>query len=307
MRTFNVTPSFGAPTITVLAADAKSALEISKTKAKEIAQGDNRNVTTGDTTVVKAIQANRGIEARYRRKLQEMIAEMHGSLEYWITAAYKDNPPKMATLVAEDAFGPAARIKKVLDDLAKRWVDRFNDKASGIAQAYLRSMFNASDNSFRQALKEAGWTVKFELTPTVRDALNASIIENTKLITNLPVEYLSKVQGIVMRTYAAGRDLHSMTKELKQLYPEFADRAETIALDQSNKANSTVNRARQLELGITEGIWQHSHGGKIPRADHLAANGKRYNIVQGCLISGEYIQPGQKINCRCSCRSVLPI
>ena len=110
-----------------------------------------------------------------------------------------------------------------------------------------------------------------------------------------------------MRSYAAGRDLSTMVKELKQLYPAASHRAELIARDQSNKANAVVNRARQMELGITEAIWMHSHAGKNPRPDHVAANGKRYNIAEGCKISGEFIQPGEEINCRCTSRAILPI
>ena len=83
-------------------------------------------------------------------------------------------------------------------------------------------------------------------------------------------------------------------------------RAELIARDQSNKANAVVNRARQMELGITEAIWMHSHAGKTPRPDHFKANGTVYKIAEGCKISGEYIQPGEEINCRCTSRPVLP-
>ena len=257
---------------------------------------------------VRAVHANRGIEAKYRKALQRLIAEMHGSVEYWLTAAYRKDPPRMAALVeqAQDA-SPAQRIRKVLDDLARRWTDRFNDYAPKLAEAYLKGMFKASDSAFRQALKEAGWAVDFKMTPAVRDAFNASLEENVGLIRSIPEKYLQQVEGTVMRSYIAGRDLATMVKELKQLYPAASHRAELIARDQSNKANAVVNRARQMELGITEAIWQHSHAGNLPRPDHVAANGKRYKIAEGCLISGEHIQPGEEINCRCTSRAVLPI
>jgi len=109
-----------------------------------------------------------------------------------------------------------------------------------------------------------------------------------------------------MRSYSNGRDLQTMVSEIKDLYPAAANRAVLIARDQSNKANAVVNRARQLDLGITRAKWMHSHGGKEPRKDHLAADGKEYDIAKGCLISGEYIQPGQMINCRCTSRPILP-
>lgn len=255
---------------------------------------------------VRSVAANRGIEARYRKELAALIAEMHGSVAYWLTAAYRKRPPAMAALVAADA-SPAQHIRKTLEGLAKRWQDKFDEMAPKIAEAYLSGMFKATDSAFQAALKEAGWAVDFKMTPAVRDAFEASLAENVGLIKSIPAQYLQKVEGTVMRSYSAGRDLQTMVAELKALYPAAAHRAELIARDQSNKANAVVNRTRQLELGLTDAIWMHSHAGKTPRPDHLAANGKQYKIAEGCLISGSYIQPGEEPNCRCTSRAVLPI
>ncbi|HJW07446.1 MAG TPA: phage minor head protein [Rhodanobacter sp.] len=257
---------------------------------------------------VRAVHANRGVEAKYRKALQQLIAEMHGSLEYWLTAAYRKTPPRLTRLVemAQDD-SPADSIRRAFDGLARRWTKRFNDGAPKLAEAYLQGMFKSSDSAFRMALKEAGWSVEFTMTAAMRDAFDAALAENVGLIKSIPAQYLQKVEGVVMRSYAAGRDLETMVKELKALYPGASRRAELIARDQSNKANAIVNRARQLELGITEAIWQHSHAGKAPRPDHVAANGKRYKIAEGCLIGSKYIQPGEEINCRCTSRAVLPI
>jgi SPP1 gp7 family putative phage head morphogenesis protein len=251
------------------------------------------------------VHANRGIESRYRRALADLIAEMHGSIEYWIRAAYRKAPPRIGML-AQDA-SPSQSMRKTLDGLAKRWIAKFDEYAPKIADAYVRGAFKASDSAFRQALKDAGWAVDFNMTAAMRDALNASIAENVNLIKSIPEQYLRQIDGVVMRSYSLGRDLETMVAELRQIYPVTAKRAELIARDQSNKANAVVNRTRQLELGITEAIWMHSHAGKNPRPDHVAANGKRYKIAAGCLISGKYIQPGEEINCRCTSRAVLPI
>ncbi len=243
---------------------------------------------------VRAVHANRGLELSYRRRMQKLIADMHASVDYWLKAAYRREPPRMAALVAEDA-SPSQKIKKTLDGLAAR-IATFDEMAPKIAEAYLSDAFKQTDNAFRRALKDAGWTVEFKMTPAVRDAFEASLTENIGLIKSIPEKYLQQVEGVVMRSYSTGRDLETMVKELKLLYPKASERAELIARDQSNKANAVVNRARQLELGITEAVWMHSHAGKVPRPDHVAANGKRYNIAEGCKISGEYIQPGEEIN-----------
>ena len=255
----------------------------------------------------RAVHANRGIEAAYRRQIQTLVTEMAASYQYWLTAAMRANPPRMTAVVetAEDASPSdiiTARIKK----LARKWQARFDEEAPKIAAAYVAKMFKATDSAMRQAMKAAGWSVEFKMTPAVRDAFNASVAENVSLIKSIPSQYHTQVEGSVMRGYAAGRDLQAMTTELKALYPKASHRVNLIARDQSNKANAVVNRARQLELGITEAVWMHSSAGKEPRPDHVAANGKRYKIAEGCEISGQHIQPGEMINCRCTSRPVLP-
>jgi len=254
----------------------------------------------------KAVFPNKGLEIKYRKAMQSLIAEMQGSIEYWIKAAYRDEPPRMASLVAADA-APSKKMQKRLNILSSRWVEKFEAAAPSIAEKYLRGQFKASDSAFSKALKEAGWSVEFTMTPVVRDAFEASLFENVSLIKSIPEQYFKQVEGVVMRSYTAGRDLETMVKELRALYPKAQDRAELIARDQSNKANAVVNRARQMELGLTKAIWLHSHAGKHPRPSHVAANGKEYEIAQGCYIDGSFINPGEMINCRCSSRVVLPI
>lgn len=255
--------------------------------------------------VARAVHANRGVESAYSKAIARCVGDLARSVEYWLTAAYRDAPPALAG-VAGDA-SPAQRMRKAMRDLGARWIKRFDEWAPKLAELYVPRMYRASDSAFRQALRDAGWAVDFKVTPAMRDALNAQTAENIGLIKSIPERYLQQVEGVVMRSYTAGRDLDTMVRELKALYPAASNRAVLIARDQSNKANAVAQRARQMELGIKTAIWQHSHAGKTPRPDHLAADGKEYEIAKGCLISGEYIFPGHEINCRCTCRVVLPI
>lgn len=264
-------------------------------------------MATKKPKTARAVHANRGVEVAYRKKLDRLIRDMQASMEYWLTAAYRKRPPRVAALVdmAQDAT-PFDDIKRTFDQLAKRWLDRFAEYAPKIAEVYVKSMFTTSDAAFRQSLKDAGWAVDFRMTPAMRDAYDAVLAENVSLIKSIPAQYLTQVEGVVSRSYSAGRDLGAMVKDLEKLYRPAKDRAALIARDQSNKANTVVNRTRQMDLGITEAIWQHSHAGKVPRQDHVAADGKKYNIAEGCKISGKYIWPGEEINCRCTSRPVLP-
>lgn len=254
----------------------------------------------------KPVHANRGIELAYKRAIKSLVDQMHKSVQYWVSAEYKKNPPKMEKVVAQDALPPSAHMQYMLETLADRWTKKFDESAPLIAENAMDDMFKYSDAAFKSALKAAGWSVKFTMTPAMRDALNAKIQKNIELIMSIPAEYLQQVQGSVMRSYSAGRDLGAMVKEINRIYPKAANRAVLIARDQSNKANAVVNRTRQMELGITEAIWLHSSGGKEPRQSHVNASGKKYKLAEGCLIDGEYIFPGEKISCRCVSRAVLP-
>ena len=253
--------------------------------------------------VVRAVHANAGVRALYRKRLLALIDEMNASVDHWIPATYRNAPP----IVASDA-NPVSEMVRQLRELSKRWFKRFDAAAPKIAEAYLKGSFKATDSAMRMALGDAGWAVKFEMSPAVTQVYKASLAENIGLIRSIPREYLQQVEGIAMRSYTRGRDLQSMVAELKTLYPKAENRAVLISRDQSNKANSVVTAARQDELGIVDALWLHSHAGKVPRPTHVAMNNKPYKVKEGMWDSAvrKFVYPGELINCRCTSRSILP-
>jgi SPP1 gp7 family putative phage head morphogenesis protein len=250
---------------------------------------------------VRAIHANRGVEARYRKALEGLIKEMSNSAEYWLAVQYRQAPPE----IAKDAL-PAAEMAARVREVSKRWIARFNDMADDIAKRFTAGSIKATNNSFQNALKDAGWAVDFKVTRAMQDVARASVVENVALIKSIPQQYFTEVEGIVMRGYSRGRDLQEITTELQSRYGVTKRRAALIARDQSNRLTASTTQARRLELGIKQAEWQHSHAGKEPRKSHVAANGKVFEIEKGCYIDGEWILPGTKINCRCVSKSVLP-
>ena len=252
---------------------------------------------------IRAIWPNAATRQRYQRRMVALIREMAASVEYWLEAQRKAEPP----ILASDA-SPAKQMQFEFEKLSKRWQSRFDDMAPKVAESFLKNQFKGTDSAMRQALRDAGWSIEFKLTAAMRDAFQAKLAENVGLIKSIPSQYLQEVEGIVMRNYAAGRDLKSMAAEIRGRYKVAANRAVLIARDQSNKANAAVQAARQAELGIVEGVWLHSHAGKTPRPTHVAMNGKRYLISKGMWDSAvkKWILPGELIGCRCAGRSVLP-
>jgi len=253
--------------------------------------------------VLKSVRPNLGVEVEYRRRLDRLIREMHDSILYWVRAAYRANEPR----VAQDET-PAAALAAVVGRLSRRWQDKFDEAAEGLATYFSTAAEERSSATLRRVLRDGGWSVRFQMTRTMRDVLAATVNQNVALIKSIPQQYLSDVEGLVQRSVQSGRDLGKLTRDLERRYAVTRRRAALIARDQNNKATSAFNRVRQQDLGITEAVWMHSHAGEEPRPSHVRMDGKRYRVDEGMWDEdeGEYVWPGQLINCRCTSRPVVP-
>ena len=247
--------------------------------------------------LTRPIRPNAGIIASYRNALIGLINKMTASANYWLESQYRQDMAMDAATVDMD---------ELMRRLAERWRLQFEWYAPRIATAYAKRMHDGTDRAFRRALKDAGWAVTFRPTPAMRAALEDRIAENVDLIKTISEVHFGKIEKVVRESYIKGRDLKSMTDEIFRIGDVTRNRAAFIARDQASKADSIVQNVRRQELGITRAKWVHSCGGHEPRPSHVKANGTEYDIAKGCLIDGEYIQPGYLINCRCVSRSILP-
>lgn len=256
---------------------------------------------TGRDQALRPVHGNKGIEAAYRKRLDRLIDEMQRSVVYWLTAAYRRNVPE----IAQDE-SPAMALTKMMRRLAKQWQRRFDEAAQPVAREFAESSMSAADISLRNALRQKGFSVQFQLTRAANDVFQATVQENVGLIKSIAAEHLQDVQGMVMRSVTQGRDLEGLVEDLQKRYGVTKRRAAFIARDQNNKATATITRVRQQGLGIKQAKWRHSRGGKHPRKSHQDADGEIYDVDKGMLIDGEYIRPGELPNCRCVAISIIP-
>jgi len=253
-----------------------------------------------------AIRPNLGIEAAYKRRLLALVDEMNNSLRYWIEAQWKQTPPMMAT----DAL-PVTEIQKQMAELGERWQDRFDVASKQLAEHFAQSAMKRTDSALAKILSDAGISVNFKQTRSVMDVYRAVLAENVGLIKSIASENLSKVEGLVMRSVAEGRNLGPLSKALQEQFGVSRRRAALIARDQNNKASAVITRARQTEMGITKAIWLHSKAGKHPRPEHVAFSagglgGPVYDVTKGAFLEGKWTWPGVEINCRCVSLSIIP-
>lgn len=251
--------------------------------------------------VLDPVHPNAGIAAAYRLKLDSLIEPMAAEILAAVRKVYRGNKPEMA----QDESSAMA-FRRSMRRLSRKWQRQFDEAAPDLARHFSVTAADRSDRALAQILRKAGFTVKFKLTAGMNDVVQSSIGENVALIRSIPAQHFTQVEGMVMRSVAAGRDLAPLAADLEQQYGVTKRRAALIARDQNNKATATVARTRQIELGITEAVWLHSAGGKEPRPSHVAYSGKRYDVREGALIDGQRIFPGQLINCRCVSKSVVP-
>jgi SPP1 gp7 family putative phage head morphogenesis protein len=249
-----------------------------------------------------AVRPSLGLEAEYRRKLVCLLDEMSASIEFWLKAAYRRHPPVMA----QDQ--PAVELRRAIRRMARRWMRRWNEAAWELGWFFATRAQDRADGLLQRILKRNGVTVEFRMTLAARDILNATVGAQVGLIKSIPQQYLQQVEQSVMRSVQEGRDLHTLSKELREHYGVSRRRAAFIAQHQNNMATASMTRARQTEIGIKRAVWLHSHAGIRPRPSHLRNHGKEYDVAKGWYDPDEKkrIWPGTLPNCRCTAKSVVP-
>jgi len=183
---------------------------------------------------------------------------------------------------------------------------------------FTKQVDSSVEQGMERQLRTRKFGIHFELTPEMRAIIQPEIAKNVSLIKDIPSQYFTEVEGLVMRSVAVGGDLKTLTDELHKLCGITLNRAGEIALDQNKKVNAVMNRTRQLELGLTKAIWIHTQGGCAVKRTHPttaevhmseaheAFSGQTYDIAEGALIDGKRVWPGSESGCCCMSKSVMP-
>ena len=243
---------------------------------------------------LKPIRPAAPTRIQYQRRVDGLIDEMTASLDYWLRAAYRADPPATVAL-------DASPLQNAFDKLARRWLRRFDTLADQLSEWFASTVEERVNRNMKADMRKAGFTVKFQQTPAMREAFEAVVAENVALIKSIGAQHLEGVQVALSQSVATGRDLSVLTDHLTKRVGITKRRAALIARDQNNKATATMVRTRALENGITKARWQHSAGGKTPRPEHVKASRDRliFNLADGHdFENGEgTVWPGTAINC----------
>lgn len=150
--------------------------------------------------------------------------------------------------------------------------------------------------------------LKIEWNPSeaTRKKLDEAISHNIDLIKTIPKRYLESVKKEFSKATAKGWDMQRINQVLTERYDISRRHAFNIAVDQQNKVINDVSNQINQDAGLFLVKWVHRAGVRSPRHSHLEADGKIFDIRKGCKIEGEWIMPGEKINCHCFSVPIIP-
>ena len=273
-----------------------------------------------DDKVLPAIQVDRQTEALYRRKLGRAVALMAASYLRSIERKYAralDANVDAGRLpdIAQDASAPppGAASGDMFDEMKRLrayWERYFKTFADEVTAGAFQDLYVDNQRAWQSRLRNAGFDLKLDMTPSQRLVMKAKVQENVALIRSIAQEYHKDVEGEVLRHFIAGRDLKGLQEKLVARGKVTTNRAAFIARDQCNKATAQFNSARQRELGLHWAVWQHSSAGKEPRPTHVRAGRERwvFNTQVGIDFRDKFgsVLPGEAINCRCTSRTIIP-
>lgn len=239
------------------------------------------------------------------------------SYHWWLSVRYREALDTNAEAgrvpdLAQDAAPKSAQNKLLaeLTRLQKHWEKHFKDVALRLAGKWTGVSYKENANAWKAQMRKAGFTVDMQLSAAQRAVLDMAVAENVALIKSIPSQFATDVQGIVSRSFVAGRDLSTMADALRKRGEVTVQRAALIARDQSNKLTANMNSARQRELGLTWAVWKHSSAGKEPRPNHVKAGREEWIFdTQVGIDFGDqfgHVLPGVAINCRCGSRTLIP-
>ncbi len=246
-------------------------------------------------------------EVAYRRELLSLVDLITERVERILFPLLESLEPEFLKDAFEDELDDAFRgIRQQFEDLEEFATSRAERMVGTVNRAheirYMRELQRKVGIDARGLIQSEG------LESTLRTTTKA----NVKLIESIPAEYFSKIERLVFQNTLTGRtDAKSLRKSIHEIGESTASRAKLIARDQVAKLNSAVNEERNIALGIVEYIWRAT-GGRAgdgrTRNRHRAAHGLKFRFDDPKVIgvTGDRVNPGDDIQCRCTAEGVIP-
>lgn len=136
-----------------------------------------------------------------------------------------------------------------------------------------------------------------DVAETIEDVL----ARNTALIRNVSDQARGRIADIVFRGLQNRTPAREVAKQINAAVQMGRERSLRIAIDQTQKLSSALDKERQLQLGMDSFIWRHS--GKVHyRPEHKERDGKTFAWESEVARTDP---PGFAPFCGCKAKGVL--
>ncbi|MGJ8477262.1 phage minor head protein [Sphingobium yanoikuyae] len=227
-----------------------------------------------------------------------------------ILAGYDPQPlPTADTLTIDTVDQVQAAISSVAQEFLTILTARI---APGLRQWAVRAE-RVHRSKWSAAIK-AGVGVDLDLilsAQPVEEALAVWLSRNVALVTNVSDQAQGRIADAVFRGYEQRTPVREVAKEIREATGMGRDRAIRIASHQNSSLSAALDTERMAEAGLDFAKWRHS-AKRFPRKDHLARDGKIYNIRTGKERDGNGSvpaddRPGMKPACGCRFQAWIPL
>lgn len=175
-----------------------------------------------------------------------------------------------------------AQVDQMVNHLTLDMIQRANQQNHAQTTAAINNALGVDVSRFIQS------------SPSIREAIDAAMIENVNLIKSIQSQYLDKVRLAITPNALSGQRPSAVIDQLMEVGSVSESRARLIARDQANKLNSALTKARQTTLGVSRYRWSTS-GDERVRSSHAALDGKVFSWDDPPAVG----HPGEDIQCRC--------
>lgn len=253
-----------------------------------------------------ALISSASIADKYQKAIVALVKKMAEESEKELRKMFNDPGYAMDAVDGN----PASRARIIINHLKRKYAKYFSKLSQVATERMIRQTIKHSSVTLNMSLKEIA--KELQLDPAflnsgrLKEIVTASTQEAAQLIKTIPEQYLSQVQGQVMRSITTGSGLETLMPFMREKYGQNVRKARNVAHDQTRKAYSSISNARMQAAGIEEFEWCHSHGGKTPRKQHLDWNGEvfRFDNPPSDEKFGPSM-PGIVPNCKCFARPIL--
>jgi uncharacterized protein with gpF-like domain len=256
------------------------------------------------------LNVNASIQQKYSAQLTDLTKLMIDETKHELMGLFRSSTAQ--EYFAEDAsISSQARI--LMNKLTDKFTELFNYKSSSLAKTMVEHSMRYSTTTLNRSLKQlsGGLSLKTSIiTPELEDVSKSIIAENVSLIKSIPQEYFKDITGAVMRSISAG-GMFDLKPEILKYDGMTARRAHLIALDQTRKAYTLINKVKMENIGVTQFEWLHTGGSQSPRESHVKISGMIFsfdNLIAEQIAAGvperDLGMPSIPPYCRCR---MLPV